>query len=255
MTREEVEQEMVSLWGVKVPERHTAVMLKSVLQELRAQEGGATDKPKALPTRKAELTALAGTKGVDLSGNETCAQIQRKLLAKAEEEEGDRVEAKVMGIGKHKGKDYEEIYKADKSYCEWALITVIENGKGSHPQLRHFAQWIDNKETGAIQRATEKFVEKKSEKKKVVEHYIGEDMEKEEMKLKMRTMEEQILLLQQASSSKSDDPMAGRKRMTPTKSSFSDPASEAQEEYEVVSRIQQLTPRSKKTVEELLMRK
>ncbi len=42
------------------------------------------------------MTALAGTKGVDLSGNETCAQIQRRLLAKAEEEDAKELHPVLM---------------------------------------------------------------------------------------------------------------------------------------------------------------
>ena len=255
MCREEVEKELTTLWGATVPPKHTSVMLKSLLQDHRAADTSTVTRTKSkLPTLKKDLLAMATKKGVALSGNETNAVLQRKIQEKLTEEEGDDPKSTEISFGKHKGKSYDEVYRTDKNYCEWVVTTVIQSAKTVHPDLIRLAQWIDTKDVGTMDRAKVSVQVKERKSKKVETHYIGETPEEMQTKitsqeLKMKAMQEQIIALQQASSTASDSLMMGRKRQTGAK------ASPTEEEFEVIEQLQSMSPRSRGQVEEILARR
>ena len=215
MKREEVEEELTTLWSTIVPKEHNIMMLKSLLQEKREEGGANIKKKEGMPTRKAELVQMATKMEIPLTGNETNGKLQRLIQTKR-----DRVVVptgeKTMPFGKYKDEKYEEIYKKDKEYCEWAVMTVIENGKKSHPSLVKFAEWIDT-------------VEGKNGKTK--EDLIQQLVQQEKT---MKEMRSQIASLQAASSTDSDEEF---------------------EVIEIVESLKALPPRTMAKVKEMMAEK
>ena len=48
-----------------------------------------------------------------------------------------------MDFGRHQGKTHEWVFAHDKQYCEWAVLTVVEEGATASPQLKKFATHVE----------------------------------------------------------------------------------------------------------------
>lgn len=130
-------------WGVSPPTGWNVAEKKSYLKELRTASGVVSDLglTRNLPKVKGDLIEYCRTKGLRLTGNETVAQLTRKLKER-ESDLAPVLGTEIIGFGKHKNLPFLEIYETDRPYCQWAVTTVLESTT-THPQMRRFAKYCD----------------------------------------------------------------------------------------------------------------
>ena len=79
---------------------------------------------------------------IPLSGHETKPQLTRNHLKEVQAEREPLRQA-IVDFGRHRGKSYEWVCGHDKQYCEWAVLTVVEDGATASPQLTKFAPHVE----------------------------------------------------------------------------------------------------------------
>ena len=104
----EVDREFAH-WGISPPTGWYVAEKKPYLKELRTASGVVSDLglTRNLPKVKADLIEYCQSKGMRLTGNETVAQLTRKLKVLATE---------ILGFGKHKNAPFLEIFETDRPY-------------------------------------------------------------------------------------------------------------------------------------------
>ena len=100
---------------------------------------------------KTELREVCKSLSILLSGQETKPQLTRKI----KEVQTERVPPRqaILEFGRHRGKTYEWVRAHDKQYCEWAVLTVVEESATASPQLKKFASHVEQSR-GAPPRVT-----------------------------------------------------------------------------------------------------
>ena len=130
-------------WEVSPPTGWNVSEKKSYLKELRTASGVVSDLglTRNLPKVKADLIEHCRSKGLRLTGNETVAQLTRKLKER-ESDLAPVLGTEVLGFGKHKDFPFLEIFETDRPYCQWAVTTGL-GSVTTHPQMRRFAKYCD----------------------------------------------------------------------------------------------------------------
>jgi hypothetical protein len=100
-------------------------------------------------SKKADIVEACRTVGVDhIDSGDTKGQLLRKLREKRDTD-GSRPDvlwatptgADLMCFGKHSNSTYEEVYKSDKQYAKWCMMTAKQEPFCSK-ELRRFTQWV-----------------------------------------------------------------------------------------------------------------
>ena len=146
LTKAKVERELTQLWGVAIPPEYNVLMLKELLKETRDKEMPMTN---GLPNAKGKIIEVARAEGIALTGNETIAKMQMMVLEKRESEAPFNANPEgheIYNLGKYKGKNRNLawIVMNDPSFCTWAVETVVEGKKTSHPELVKLVLYIEN---------------------------------------------------------------------------------------------------------------
>ena len=84
---------------------------------------------------------MCKTLRIPLSGHQTKPQLTRKIKEVQAEREPLRQET--LDFGRHRGKTYEWVRTHDQLCCEWAVLTVVEEGATASPQLKKFATHVE----------------------------------------------------------------------------------------------------------------
>ena len=120
---------------------------KSILHELeeKVTKSEMNDNPTVCAglsqKNKTELRDVSKAFSIPLSGHETKPQLTRKINEVQAEREPLR--QAIVDFGRHRGKTYEWVCAQDKQYCEWAVLTVVEDGATASPQLKKFASHVE----------------------------------------------------------------------------------------------------------------
>ena len=86
---------------------------------------------------KTGLSDVCKALSIPLSGHETKPQLTRKI------KEREPPRQATLDFGRHRGKTYEWVCAHDKQYCEWAVLTVVEDGATASPQLKKLASHVE----------------------------------------------------------------------------------------------------------------
>ena len=90
---------------------------------------------------KTELRDVCKALSIPLSGHETKPQLTKKI--KEVQAEREALRQATLGFGRHQWKTQEWVGAHDKQHCEWAVLTVVEDGATASPQLKEFASHVD----------------------------------------------------------------------------------------------------------------
>ena len=143
---------------------------------------------------KTELRDLCKTLGIPLSGHKTKPQLTRKIKEVQAERQPPR--QATLDFGRHGGKRYEWVCAHDKQYCEWAVLTVVEEGATASPQLKKFATHVEQI-LGTSQKATN------SPRRKLLSQTTKLEPEEELADLVKRVEQLQALVRQRKTTAKS----------------------------------------------------
>ena len=148
MSRDEVMDRLVQLgWEPTANVTYTLLEKKSILHELeekmtKSEMNDNTNVCAGLSQKnKTELRDVCKVLSIPLSGRETKPQLTRKI--KEAQAEREPLRQAILDFGRHRGKTYEWVCAHDKQYCEWAVMTNVEEGATASPQLRKFATYVE----------------------------------------------------------------------------------------------------------------
>jgi hypothetical protein len=146
MKRADCEAELKYLWGYNsTPVKHTVDMLKDLIRENRNKD---FEKKEAMPKLKAHLIAACAKKEIELTGNETNAGLQRKLLAweQAHGQMQPGTDQTVTSFGKHEGTTFLKVFQNDPSYVVWMIGTIQETDeKNQNPAFAQMGNYFEKK--------------------------------------------------------------------------------------------------------------
>lgn len=278
MPRWQVEEELDTHFGILPPQDYSAVMLKSLLAEKRAEEKGKKEK---MPQKKDALLTLAKSLGIPTTDSMTNPILQRKIqdhwnLAQADGTFGGYT---VYSIGKYKNMSYDEIHQWHPSYCQWVYDTAIKNPKNAHPCLIQFANFLDFKAQEKNVKRVPRFRSNKGAsnarhdvantrsaqaigsqefaQKATEEYMIHSESEKEMKKLEEKIMQLQAQVQQATQSgytvSDPDDPMTAKRTRQSTSSGISSSSVLSTEvKNKMIQDFASLSPRSQKLAKDVL---
>ena len=148
MSRDEVMDRLVQLgWEPTANVVYTLLEKKSILHELeekmtKSEMNDNTNVCVGLSQKnKTELRDVCKVLSIPLSGRETKPQLTRKI--KEVQAEREPLRQATLDFGRHRGKTYEWVCAHDKQYCEWAVMTIGEEGATASPQLKKFATYVE----------------------------------------------------------------------------------------------------------------
>ena len=113
---------------------YTLLEKKSILHELEEKVSKVNGNPDVCAglsqKNKTELRDVFKALSIPLSGYETNPQADK---------EDQTLRQAALDFGGHRGKTYEWVCAHGKHHCEWAVLTVVEDGATASPQLKKFA--------------------------------------------------------------------------------------------------------------------
>ena len=119
---------------------------KSILHELeeKATKSEMNDNPNVCAglsqKNKTELRDVCKALSIPSSGHKTKPQLTSKI--KDAQAEREPLRQATVDFGRHRGKTYEWVCAHHKQYCEWAVLTVVEDGATASPQQKKFASHV-----------------------------------------------------------------------------------------------------------------
>ena len=127
-------------WEPAANVEYTLVEKKSILHELeeKVTKSEMNDNPNVCgglsQKHKTELKEVCKALSIPLSGHETKPQVTRTM--KQVQAKREPLRQAIQDFGRHRGKTCERVCAHDKQYCEWAVLTVVEDGATASPHAK-----------------------------------------------------------------------------------------------------------------------